>query len=260
MPFNQKRMRTKAQKSDREIKKIIDAKCKKIGSLKDRDYFASMMLDLVRNNMIPVEVFESIPEPANLAKKSRFDQIYDAAMHIVTPNYRKDTLEALLGEIKEGEEDSIKIWRVVFPSKLGIPSVILRASSFQDAFALGCDYACRVALRQNRKIPIDLTVRVLFMGEKAVRRFLSLRWANRVQKRKQYQLEGREFTSKQIQGARLAALEAKGNPNRSIANYAELKDLLKLREKAGLVRISAVEHEYKISEIIDDDSTESDTE
>jgi hypothetical protein len=256
MAFKNNRLVTRKPKNDKEIRDKISSTINRLGSEKDKEYFSQMLFDLVKNNSVPLEVFDSLPINSAKSGKTRFDQIYDASMFLATPNYRKETLEALIGEIKDGEEEQIKIWRVVFPAKLQIPSVIIRAKSFQDAFALGCDYGCRVSLRQERKIPIDMTMRVLFMGEKSVRRHLSLRWANRVQKRKQLQLEGREFTFKQVTGARLAALEHKDHPNRSISYYAELKDLARVRTKAGLIRLSSIEHEYKSDATIVDEETE----
>lgn len=223
---------------------IIRETLKRLKSRRDAEYFREMLIDLISNNAIPIELLREIPVSSGITGKTRFDQIYDASMFLAFPNYREDTLRKMMGD--DYDED-MKVWRIVIPEKFKISHVIIRARTFQDAFALGCDYACRASLRLFRSIPSDLTIRVQFMTEKSMRRHLGLRWANRVKKRKQLQLKGREFTAKQIHGARLAALGHTSNdPRRTIARYADVKDLVRAREKAGLVRVSAVEFETNV--------------
>jgi hypothetical protein len=164
-------------------------------------------------------------------------------MHLTFPEYKESTLERLLGV---PTKSPTKIWRVVIPDKYEVSSVLIRADSYPQAFARACDYACRMSLRIHQRIPNDLTIRVVFMSEKALRRYLDIRWANRVKKRKQFQLEGREFTSKQINGARLVALGDPNDPYHQIIKYSELKDLQRIRESSNKVRVSEVESEaYK---------------
>ncbi len=235
----------KQAKSDDELLKnvdyMIEKALKRCGSHKDKDYFRSILKDLIQNNSIPVELLQSLPVNAGEVGKTRFDQIFDAAMILAFPDYREETLKQFLGETFDKD---MRVWRVVLPEKFNITHVFIRAKSYQDAFALACDYACRVSLRLYRKIPTDLTVRVMFITEKALRRHLGMRWANRVKKRKQLQLNGREFTAKQVNGARIAALGHFSNDsNRSIAKYAEVRDLVRVRQRAGLVKLSAVELE-----------------
>jgi hypothetical protein len=84
----------------------------------------------------------------------------------------------------------------------------------------------------------------MFVTEKALRRHLNVRWANRVKKRHTLQIGAREFTTKQVNGARIAALgHSHNDPRRSIAKYAEVRDLVRTRVKAGLVKLSSVELE-----------------
>jgi hypothetical protein len=224
------------------IIELISKCLKRISGPKDRSYFKQFLERIVENNVIPIELLETIPKSVISAKKTRFDQIYDTVTYLVFPKYRKETLKKLLGPELEIKDD-IKIWRVLLPDKFKISHVLIRANSYQQAFALGCDYACRMSLRMYGKIPTDLTIRVQFVSEKAIRRMLELRWANRVHKRKQLQLIGREYSSKEIVGARLAAV---GHPIQScysIAKYAENKDLKKLLCKEEILRISSVETE-----------------
>lgn len=234
------RKRVKKAPDETEIKDAVEACLKRACSGKEAPQWRELLQDLVRNNAIPLELLASLPVPASEAPRTRFDQVYAACMHLAFPGYRKATLRALLGPW-EGTK-GVKVWRVVFPESFGMAHVLLRAPTFQDAFARACDYACRASLRLWRKIPADLTVRVMFMGEKALRRHLGLRWANRVHKRKELQLVGREFTPRQVNGARIAALGSHDDPGYAIMKYSEFKDLDKLRH-AGKVRKSEVESE-----------------
>jgi hypothetical protein len=72
---------------------------------------------------------------------------------------------------------------------------------------------------------------------------LKLRWANRVKRRKQLQLVGRVYTSKEITGARLVALGDPKTPEHTIFKYAEARDLRKILRMQEKVRVSSVETE-----------------
>lgn len=220
--------------------RILDECVARIASPKDKDFFKSILRDLVLNNAVPIDMLESIPLPPKEVGKTRFDQLYQASMAIVFPDYRERTLLRLLG--KKHEEPEIKIWRVIFPEKYKLTHILLRAKTYQEAFALSCDYACRIHLYLFRQIPVDLTIRIMFMSESAIRRHLNLRETNRYKKRQEMKLEGREFTHKQISGSRLAALGPPKNHNHSIFKYVESRDLRRLREN-GISRTSSVELE-----------------
>lgn len=226
----------------RRASEAAEACARRISSKKEREYFRRALEDLVKNNAIPAELLDSVPVRAGSAGKSRFDQLYDAAAFLAFPGYREETLGRLLGP-GAGEGGDTKIWRAMFPPRFGLAHVLIRAPDFRTAFALGCDYACRLSLRMFRRIPTDLTVRIQFVSEKAVRRMLGLRWANRVKRRKQLQLIGREFTPKEIAGARLVALGRPGTEEHSVFRYAEKRDLNKVLRGHGTVRVSAVETE-----------------
>ena len=228
--------------SQEDPKEALERCVQRISGPKEHEYFRSLFHELITNNSIPIELLDHIPKRAFDAEKTRFDQIYDAALYLVFPRYRHETLEKLVGPRAE-EKPKTKIWRVMIPKKFGISHVLIRAESFQEAFALGCDYVCRISLRLCGKIPTDLTIRVQFVSEKALRRFLDMRWANRVKKRKQLQLVGREFSPKELTGARLAALGNPRQPQYSIAKYAENKDLKRLLSKKNIVRESSIEVE-----------------
>ncbi len=227
----------------KEAEDAIEKCAQRIAGEKDGPYFRELLTELVQNHAIPSELLEHIPIPASEAGKTRFDQLYDAAMALVFPGYRRETLERLLGP---SEERVGKLWRILLPEKFQMAHVMIRARTFQEAFALGCDYACRSSLRMFGKIPTDLTIRVSFMSERSLRRLLDIRWANRSSKRVQLKLVGREFTDRQLNGARLVALGHPKNPRHSVIKYTEKKDLDRVRDKKGLSRKSSVEHEsYK---------------
>lgn len=220
---------------------------RRISSPKERPYFRAMLADLVENNVVPLDLLELIPEPPEGAGKTRFDQLYDAAMSLVFPGYREETLGRLLGPTAVDRENT-KIWRAMFPAKFGLSHVLLRAPSFQEAFALSCDYACRMSLRLYREIPADLTVRVQFVSERAVRRMLDIRWSNRKKWRRKFQLKGRAYTPKEVYGARLAALGPPADPDHSVVKYADARDLRKVLRMQDRVRVSSVEKEAFLRE------------
>lgn len=224
-----------------EASEAAERCARRVSGPKDRDFFRKALADLVLNNVVPVELLDSVPSPPAGVGKTRFDQLYDAAMSLVFPEYRKGTIRRLLGE--GAPDPEIRIWRAIFPDRFKVDHVLLRAHTYQEAFALACDWACRRSLHQFGKVPVDLTVRVMFMSESALRRFLSLREVNRRKKRRDLQLEAREFTPKQVNGARIAAAGPPRDPRYSLFRYAEKKDLRRILESKGLARTSAVESE-----------------
>lgn len=237
---------------EERIETAINKCLKRFRGSKEKQYLAYLLRLMLVNNAIPVELIELIPTSPAETGKTRFEQLYDAAMSVAFPGYRQETLERLLGP-KVSVTESTKIWRVILPPKFKLAHVLIRAESYQEAFALGCDYACRASLRIHGKIPPDLTIRVMFVTEKAIRRKLDMRWANRVNKRRQLQLVGRVYSPKEIQGARLAAFGYPSHPHFQVARYLEMKDLGKIMKAKNIVRVSSVE-----SEVFNEDSDNSD--
>lgn len=229
-----------------EMDKRIEEALHRIAPLspKIRSYFRGLLKKMITSNAVPIELFEGIPLEPGAVGKTRFDQIYDASMYLAFPGYRKTTLKKLLGPGIHFGPDT-KIWRAIFPEKFGVSHVIIRAPTYQRAFALACDYACRMSLRSFGNIPPDLTIRVIFMTEKAIRRMLHLRWANRVIKRRKLQLIGRVYSHNEVMGAKYAALGNPKEPEHSIAKYVEGKDLERIMSMKEKVRISAVEAEVR---------------
>lgn len=218
-------------------------KCmKRFRGSKEKQYLASLLYSMVMNNSIPAELLDTLPASPAQIGKTRFDQLYDAATDLSFPGYRQETLERLLGP-GASISDRTKVWRVILPPRFKLAHVLIRADSYQEAFALACDYACRASLRVHGRIPADLTIRVMFMTEKAIRRKLDMRWANRVNKRRQLQLVGRVFSPKEINGARIAALGPPTDARFQLAKYIEAKDLGKIAKAAGKARVSSVESE-----------------
>jgi len=224
-----------------EVDKRITTCLKRLRCGKDAPYFRSLLEAMIYQGVIPEDLLKTLPVPAQNGGKTRFDQLYGAAMSLMFPEYREETLRRFLGPGVPIDED--KVWRICFPEKFRVAHVFMRAGSFQQAFALGCDYACRLSLRAFGVIPADLSIRVMFVSERALRRILDMRWAAKTHKRMQLKLVGREFTPRMLDGARLAALGPPDAPMHSIARYAEIKDLEKVRKSKGLVRRSPVESE-----------------
>jgi hypothetical protein len=224
---------------EKEIREKISKRFKKA---KENEYLTQLLTELVINNVLPIDLTDEIPIEPEKAGKSRFDQIYDAVMDLAFPGYGKNTVERLTGT-SDGLTDKTKIWRIILPEKFKVPHVLIRADSYQEAFGKACDYVCRISLRIHGKIPSDLQIRVIFVSEKAIRRHLKVRWANRLNKRKRLNLVGREFTPKEIEGAKFAALGDPKDGKYRIAKYMEEKDLKKIKKKSGKTRISSVEHE-----------------
>ncbi len=229
-------------KIDEEGSKILEECISRIAAPKEADFVRETLRALVLNNAIPLAILPYVPVPARKAGQTRFDQLYAASMALVFPEYRETTVARLLGP---GYSDpSLKVWRAIFPDKFKLTHVLLRAHTYQDAFALACDYACRLSLHLFHKIPVDLTVRVMFMSESALRRHLTIREITRNKKRLELKLEAREFTFKQLTGARLAALGPPKDPKYSIFKYVETKDLDKLY-RDGISRVSCIEMESR---------------
>lgn len=223
-------------------KEAVKRAVKRAASKTDTSYWTEFLTELVLNNSIPAELLENIPLKAGKIGKTRFDQLYAASMFLIFPGYREKTLKQLLGPKAEINSNT-KIWKAIFPIKFGLAHILIRADSFQEAFAFACDYACRASLRIFKKIPTDLTVRIRFVSEIGIRRRLQLSQANKILKQKNLRLEAREFTPKQINGARLFALGIYGTEKYAIAKYTEIQDLRWIRARKNMQRISSIEYE-----------------
>jgi hypothetical protein len=234
---------------------LVDLAVRRFARGSDKEYFRELLTKVVNQNAIPLEVFDEVPSSPLVAGKTRFDQIFDAAMFLAFPSYRPETLAALMGPQSSLVPDT-KVWRVMFPPQYGVSHVLIRAASMQEAFALGCDWACRQSLRVWGRVPSDLQLRIHFVSEKAIRRKLELRWANRVHKRRQLQLVGRVHTSKEILGAKSAALGRPDDRMYPVARYCEARDLKRLLRERDVVRVSSVEQELHPGRTAHDDPTE----
>lgn len=210
---------------------------KRFGKSKENEQLKQILSKMIEKKSIPVELIEKIPKKPEEAGRTKFDQIYEAAIELAFPSYGKNTLSNLT----KINDNKIKIWRIVAPNKYKIPHVLIRAESIQEAFALACDYVCRASLRLLGEIPADLQIRVIFMSEKAVRRYLGIKWANRLNKRKKLNLMEREFSNDEIQKATEVALNGPKDETYRIVKYMEEKDLLKIKKTFNRIRISPIE-------------------
>lgn len=242
--------KTKKETNKEELERALKKCYERIGIREKEKYILNLLRDLVLNKSIPIELLEKIPENPKISGKTRFDQIYDASCYLAFPPYEPSVRYDLN---PESDDIQIKAWKVIFPREYGVSDIVVRASSYQEAFALGCDYACRVSLRINKKIPKDLTIRVKYVKNGSLKYFFRVRNANKIKKRAERNHTGNVLTPKQVTGAQIAALgHEKGSKNLKIARYVEVKDLLRVRTHAGLVRTSAVVTEHFKSDEIDE--------
>lgn len=229
---------TKPEPNAIEILKAVDKCLYRISSAADRNYFRGLLIQLIQNNAIPIELLDFMPLPADMVGKTRFDQLFDAAQYLAFPGYRRETLKTAF---KEEYSKETRIWRVILPEGFGIPSVLLRAVSMQEAYALACDYALRLSLRVFHIIPNDLNIRVMFVSERSLKRITKQRWQNRGNK-DEFKMEGRVYSRTKLESTRIAALN-KRSPEYSVMRYAESEDLKAIKESSGRERISLVESE-----------------
>jgi len=231
--------------SDYSVADWIDMALDRFACETDKEYFRDLLVKIVEQNAAPMELFAELPLPTQESGKTRFDQIYEAMQYISFPPYSKAIITALLGE---NINPHIKVWRVSLPEKFKVANCLIRAETYQDAFALACDYACRIHLRLFKSIPKDLTIRVAHMSSVAIAKYLGIRKKIRNQKSRVYASGvARQFTPKQVLGARTAALGHSFNdPRRSIAIYADRQDMHKARRYQGMIRMISVELESHV--------------
>lgn len=230
----------KAVPRPKSREKILDECVMRITAPKEREAFRQFLEALLAENAIPIEILASIPDKAPVVGKTRFDQLYDACMFLAFPEYRPIVKERAFGPLAD---PLMRLWRVLFPKSMGLSHVIIRATSYQEAFALACDYACRLSLRMFCRIPADLAIRVIFMSDKAASRMLDIRHAVRDATRKKSNLKGRLYSHKDIVGARLVAIGRKDGKYYDIFKYAERMDLRRIMLKKAETRTSAVDIE-----------------
>lgn len=221
-------------------KALIDECVRRIGRPTDQEAFREILTALVENNAVPASLLTTVPQRSTKAGKTRFDQIFDACMFLAFPEYRPIVVDKAFGPTASPD---MKLWRALFPKEYGLSHVVLRARSFQEAFALACDYACRLSLREKHRIPTDMSIRVQFMADISVARMLAIRKAVKDRTRLASNLRGRRYSAKAVIGARLVAIGRKDGNNYSIFKYAEDKDLKRIAELRAEVRVSAVEVE-----------------
>lgn len=219
---------------------LVDECVKRIGTPLDRDAFRDVLTALVENNAIPLELLETVPQKATVTGKTRFDQLYDACMFLAFPAYRPKVVDLAFGPSAPPE---MRYWRALFPEEFGLSHVVLRARSFQEAFGLACDYACRLSLRQRNRIPSDLSIRVQFIPDVTASRILDIRRAVRNRTRIASNLRGRKYSPKDVHGARLVAIGRHDGDNYNIFKYADRADLDRILAQRDEMRVSAVDVE-----------------
>jgi len=229
----------KDPKNLKVISDAVNACVEKMASSKEQEWVREFLTNLILNDTIPLELLKLIPTRAAEVGRTRFDQIYEIAMLAAFPGYSPKVVEELTYE----QDPDIKVWKVILPAEYKINHVMIRARSFQEAFALGCDYACRANLRVNHKIPKDLTIRVSRVSNDTMLKTIKQReWARkskrRVFKHDAWSHEGDALKDKRT-GVRIFGL---GNVNTSLIRYIDMRDLDTLRFQ-DVTTTSSVENE-----------------
>lgn len=238
--IREERRLAKAAEEAQVRKALIDECVKRIGKPQDQEAFREVLTALVENNAIPPALLTTVPQRAGKAGKTRFDQLYDACMFLAFPAYRPSVVDKAFGPKAPPE---MRYWRAMFPKEFDLSHVVLRASSFQEAFGLACDYACRLSLRQRNCIPADLSIRVKFIPDVVASRILDIRRAVRDQTRRASNLRGKKYSPKDVHGARLVAIGRRDGDNYSIFKYADYRDLVQILSQKEEIRVSAVDVE-----------------
>lgn len=225
--------------------KVVKERVDKLKNLSapDRAYWQEFFFELLKNKVLPITFFKEFPESVTEIGKSLFDQVYDSCVKSMVPDYSEDVVESIIGLGNYVSDPSIKIFRAMYPENFGLNGVLIRARSFQEAFAFACDYGCRFHLREFRKFPTDLNIRVSYVNEKFMRRLMDVRHMNRNKKRRNFNLSSKAtWTEKQRCGVRNAASCHPASEYYSIVRYAEDKSNVELK-KSGLVKSSCIEQE-----------------
>lgn len=225
--------------------KVVNERVSKLknSSAPDRSYWQEFFFELLKNKVLPVSFFKEFPESVTEIGKSLFDQVYDACVKSMIPDYSEDVVESVVGLGAVVNSSDIKIFRAIYPENFGLNGILIRARSFQEAFAFACDYGCRFHLREFRKFPTDLNIRVSYVNEKFMRRLLDVRHMNRNKKSRTFNLTSKAtWTEKQRCGVRNAASYHPASEYYSVVRYAEDKSNVELK-KAGLFKSSCIEQE-----------------
>lgn len=230
----------KRKKRVKSTEKLVDECVRRVTAPKERETFRRFILSLLDQNVLPLELLATVPVKAPIAGKTRLDQIYDACLYLAFPAYRPNVRERAFGP---AAPEKMMYWRALFPKALGLSHIVLRATTYQEAFALACDYACRLSLMEHSVIPTDMTIRIRFMSDKAASRMLDIRHAVRDATRKKSNLKGRMYSPKDIMGARIVALGRRDGKDFSIFRYVEMMDLKRIMRKKAEIRTSAVDVE-----------------
>ncbi len=226
--------------SREEILGIIERASGRVTGLKDRKTLQKKLFQLIQNGALPAKSLENLPIPSEISGKTRIDQIYAICMSWAFPAYREKTLEVLN---PEGSDPEIRLWKILLPKRFKVSNIVIKAKTYQEAFALGCDYACRSSIFMAGKIPSDLTVRVKYVTDSEAYSIGLLRKMNR----KKFNSKNESPTRhRHISGVRICALGLKSNSEYSIFKYMENRDLKVILSKKGQFRTSVVDSENQI--------------
>lgn len=211
---------------------IIDMIIDKISRNKKEKVFWKQYLEKIQSAGYNLDLYLRYLNKPSDSMMTRIDQIYEISHLIEFPLYSDDTLSSIFGD---KYNNNVRIWRIILPKDLKYMNVLIRAASFQEAFAYANDYACRTSLNMHGKIFPDMTIRVKYVKENEIRKILQIRKSNSGKIRK--------TTPRQVFGKRICAIGSILDSNYSIMKYIEYKDLKVLRDVFGKARINCIETE-----------------
>ena len=220
-----------------EVRKLIQTRMRSLRIKSQPEYFEEMIADLIMNKKVPLEALNDLLESPVKTGITKFDRIYEVTGKLAYPDYSEKLKKV------SGLCGTMKMWKVNTPQKYKVGHVLIKAESYQDAFALACDYVLRIHLRLFHELPYDLTVKVTYCSEKFLRKHYGVKEINKKRQRQIRNTKDREFTERQIKGLALSALGHPPNdPKRSIARYHDKTDIDILR-KRGVTKSTAIEKE-----------------
>jgi len=204
---------------------------------KEREAWARLLVRVASNKILSQSDIENLPESSLKTRVTRFDHLYRVCYLKTFPDYSETVNKEMLGG--GGDNPKLKLWKVIYPKSLGVANILIRAKDYREAFAKGCDYACRVHLRVNGMIPRDLTLRVKYVTPSQATEIMSVR----SEVRKKHKKKSSKIP-RQIYGLQIAAMGIHDRENEewSIFRYSESKDLSTLR-MFDIERESSVDRE-----------------
>lgn len=234
---------------DALISKAVNRACGGKPDSEVGQWIRGLLEKLLSEKSIPIELLEDIPSSSSIVGKNRIDQLIDAVLFLAYPNYSEDLEDVILGE--GHNNPGIKLWRVILPPEYKIYSLLIRANSYQQAFARAADYVCRRYILTHGRPPVDIHIQIKYFSESEARvhyavRRVNRRRASKLRAEKNFGKYGSmKVSDKQLYGARMAGLGSPSDPDYRTIRYIAHTDQIRMNkvEEGRQQRISQVELE-----------------